>query len=281
MKQRHIFLFLVLFFISHFSFAENSEYGSCSYACKRIPEANQVLHFAGHSTLTTLSSTRLNVLVWNIYKGRMQDFRHDFSLLAKSRDLILLSEATTGEPITSTLQQLPGAAWQLAAGFEMKDQIATGTALVSKVDAYNVHYYRTTDVEPLVKSPKAMIVAEYLIPGSSQSLLAVSIHGINWSGDEALVRQLNMILPELKSHQGPILFAGDFNIKNSNRLEITKQILGQAGLTRVPWENPNSKKQLDDAFVRGLSVKRARLINDYVGTASDHPAIDLQLEIKP
>lgn len=257
----------------------SNAYGSCSFLCDNIPDDNHVMHSMGQASLPTLNSTHLSILSWNLYKGRMKDFAKDFAILTKNRDLIMLSEATTGTPISTSMSRLTGYAWYLAAAFNMKDNIATGTALGSKAVAHNVHFYRTTDVEPFVKSPKALTVAEYAIPGSRLTLLAVSIHGINWSGDDALGRQLNMILPELKKHEGPIVFAGDFNTKNPSRLVLAQKILGQAGLKRVPWENPLKKKQLDEAFTRGVTVKRARLINDYIGTGSDHPAIDLQLDI--
>jgi endonuclease/exonuclease/phosphatase (EEP) superfamily protein YafD len=86
-------------------------------------------------------------------------------------------------------------------------------------------------------------------------------------------------LKELQRHNGPIIFAGDFNTKNPSRVALTKRILAKAGLKQAPWENPTKKKQLDDAFTRGVTVKRARLIHDYVDKGSDHPAIELIVDI--
>ncbi|AZZ35307.1 hypothetical protein CIK05_00315 [Bdellovibrio sp. qaytius] len=257
---------------------DSSGYGPCSYLCDNIPDDAHVLHSMGQASLPTLNSTKLSVLAWNLYKGRKSDFKKDFAILAKNRDLVMLSEATTGSPVSDAMN-MPGYEWHLAASFNMKNNIAAGVALGSQARPSDVHYYRTKDVEPYVNSPKALILAKYAIPGSSKKLLAISIHGINWSGDDALGRQLNMVLPDLKAHDGPIIFAGDFNTKNASRVALMIKILAQAGLKRVNWENPTPKKQLDDAFTRGISVKRARLINDYVGTGSDHPAIDLQLEL--
>ncbi|MES2802483.1 MAG: endonuclease/exonuclease/phosphatase family protein [Bdellovibrionota bacterium] len=254
---------------------DSSEYGPCSFLCESIPDSANVMHSMGQASLPTLNSAKLSILSWNIYKGRNAEYKKSFAALAKNRDLIMLSEATTGSPVSDSLK-MPGFEWHLAASFDMKNDIAAGTALGSQARPHNVHYYRTKDIEPFVKSPKATVLASYAIPGSSKKLLAISIHGINWDGDAALERQLNMILPELKAHDGPIVFAGDFNTKNASRVALTKRILASAGLKQVPWENPIKKKQLDDAFTRGITVKRARFIHD---KGSDHPAIDLQIEL--
>ena len=252
-----------------------SGYGSCSFLCESIPDDANVMHSMGQASLPTLNSTKLSILSWNIYKGRKADYKKSFAALAKNRDLIMLSEATTGSPVSDSFK-IAGWEWHLAASFDMKNDIAAGTVLGSATRPHNVHFYRTKDIEPFVKSPKATALAYYAVPGSAKKLLAISIHGINWDGDEALERQLNMILPEIKAHNGPVVFAGDFNTKNASRVALTKRILGSAGLKQVPWENPIKKKQLDDAFTRGMKINRARFIHD---KGSDHPATDLQVEL--
>lgn len=277
---------LLLLSLLTFSFATQSQaarsssgYGSCSFLCESIPDDAHVMHSMGQASLPTLNSTKLSILSWNIYKGRKAEYRKAFAAMAKGRDLIMLSEATTGSPVSDSFKAIPGWEWHLAASFDMKNDIAAGTVLGSAARPYNPHFYRTKDIEPFVKSPKATVLAYYAIPGSAKKLLAISIHGINWDGDEALERQLNMILPEIKAHNGPVVFAGDFNTKNANRVALTKRILGTVGLKQVPWQNPMKKKQLDDAFTRGMIVNRARLVHDYVDKGSDHPAIDLQVQL--
>lgn len=279
MKNYLLTSFVVLSFFSVSNAQSNRNgYGSCSFLCESIPDDAHVMHSMGQASLPTLNSTKLSVLSWNIYKGRKSEYLKSFSTLSKGRDLIMLSEATTGSPVSDSFKTLKGWQWHLASSFNMKNNIAAGTVLGSAARPYNVHFYRTKDVEPFVKSPKATVLAYYAIPGSNKKLLAISIHGINWDGNEALERQINMMLPEIKSHNGPVIFAGDFNTKNAERVAILKRLLSSVGLKQVPWENP-IKKQLDDAYTRGIAVKRARLINDFIDSGSDHPALDLQVEI--
>jgi endonuclease/exonuclease/phosphatase (EEP) superfamily protein YafD len=279
MKSFLFFPVLSFCVLSFSALAGTSTYGPCSFECQSIPDDAQVLRNFGQGTKTQLNSNHLKILSWNLYKGRMQDFTPVFAQLSQGKDLVLLSEATTDAPVATAMENVKDFGWIFSVSFEMTNQVGTGTAIGSYAEARNAHFYRTTDVEPFVKSPKTITVAEYAWPGSSETLLVLSIHGINWSGDEALDRQLRMVLPELQQHKGPVLFAGDFNIKNPNRLVVAQKVLAEAGLTRVTWDNPNTSKQLDDAFTRGVAVQRAHLINDYINKASDHPAIELEVEL--
>lgn len=148
----------------------------------------------------------------------------------------------------------------------------------SYAQVINPGFYRTQDVEPFVKSPKTIAKVEYALPGTNKKLMVLNIHGINWSGDDALERQLQMTVADLKNHDGPVVFAGDFNIKNSTRLQVAKDVLAAAGLERVTWINPENGEQRNDAFTRGLRVHQAKLINDVIDSGSDHPAIELDVE---
>jgi endonuclease/exonuclease/phosphatase (EEP) superfamily protein YafD len=255
-------------------------YGECSFACKEIPIATEVMRKFGTSTANQLRSNKLKILSWNLYKGRKDEFTQTFAYLASDKDVVMLSEATTADPVSTAMENVPGFGWDFATCFLMKKQVGTGTAVGSYAASINPGFYRTTDIEPFVKSPKTIATAKYAIPNSTKTLLVLSIHGINWSGNDALERQLRMTVEDLKKHDGPIVFAGDFNIKNSVRLQITKDVLAEAGLTRVNWTNPEEGSQLDDAFTRGVNVTRAELINNYIDTGSDHPAIELDVEVQ-
>lgn len=58
----------------------------------------------------------------------------------------------------------------------------------------------------------------------------------------------------IRAHQGPVLFAGDFNTKNDERVEVLARMLAEVGLASVTWDNPLQGKQLDQAYARGLKV---------------------------
>ena len=216
---------LIILFFAFPTFAENSKtqdpnYGDCAFACKEIPIASEVLKKIGKSKSTHLQSSRLKILAWNIYKGNESNFLRDFSRLAANKDIVLLSEAITADPVLSAMNAVSEYSWNFGVSFLMKKQVGTGTVVGSYAMPITVGFYRTIDVEPFVKSPKTITKVEYALPNTNKKLLVLSIHGINWSGDEALERQLQMTIADLKKHEGPVIFAGDFNIKNSTRLQM-------------------------------------------------------------
>lgn len=274
-------LFLILFSTQRASAAWDPAHpGDCSFACKEIPDDAHVLKSLGEASQAELLTESLSVLVWNVHKGKDPKFAENFVALSSGKDLVLLSEAVLDGQMESSLLAQPGWGWMMATSFITKDQGPTGTMIGSAAQAEKIRFKRTEDLEPFVKAPKAIALAEFRLPGKAETLLVLSIHGINWSGDEGLERQLQAILPELKSHLGPIVFAGDFNFKNPNRLALATRILGQAGLKRVSWSSPVSKKQLDDAFTRDVKVHRAELIRSVVPDASDHPALVLEFSVE-
>lgn len=63
------------------------------------------------------------------------------------------------------------------------------------------------------------------------------------------------VIPLIHSHVGPVLFAGDFNTKNEERVNVLGEMLLAEGLVCVTWDNPLPGKQLDQAYVRGLKVR--------------------------
>ncbi len=251
----------------------------CNFLCQEIPKPQNVMSDWGRAGFKELTSPTLKVLAWNIYKGRKQLFSQDFQKLSNGADIVMISEATDGTLVKPSLDMKSGYQWVMATAWIMKrDNMRTGLVTGSYALPLGAAYTRTTDLEPFVKSPKVTLLTKYYHAPTQQEILTVNIHGINWVDDAAFERQIRSVEPYLKAHVGPILFAGDFNIKkDTNRLEIVKTIVAKYGMTRVPWSNPNSQKQYDDAFSRGFQIHRSTLVNTVVDRSSDHPAMYFEL----
>ncbi len=254
----------------------------CYFQCLEIPDSRSAIYSWGQGRTKALTSPTLNILVWNIFKGQKDYFAQDFDRLAESTDLILLSEITDAAEVKSPLSQAPDSQWKMATSWYMKpNRTRTGVATGSSALSLATSFIRTSDVEPLALTPKVILVSKYFHQPTDQEILVLNIHGINYVGDQAYERQIRSAEPYLKVHKGPILFAGDFNIrKKTRRLEITQRILAKYGMQRVPWENPNNnpkEDQYDDAFSRGFKVERALFDYSVVDRGSDHPAIQLLL----
>lgn len=253
----------------------------CSFKCDWIPALEDALMPLSAANGTELRDTRVRVLAWNVYKGRERNFFADFKRLGAQHDIVMISEATDGPEVKPAFQSLPGFGWDFGVSFYMNGNVATGLASGSTARPTSLKLLRTKDREPFVKSYKVTLVTTYAHRPSGQQLMAINIHGINWASDDAFERQIRDAAVEIARHKGPVVFAGDFNINNSARMPIIEKVLGPLGLKRVPWRNPISGKQLDDAFTRGVIVHEARLLMDVIDRSSDHPAISLDLEIAP
>jgi endonuclease/exonuclease/phosphatase (EEP) superfamily protein YafD len=249
----------------------------CNFLCQEIPEPNEVLESWSSPSENALLNPVVKALGWNIYKGRKSDFSSSFLNLAKGKDIVMLSEGTDGDLVKPDTEKLEGFGWDMGISFFMKDNVGTGIITGSYAKTTFVDYRKTPDLEPFVKSPKIILLTKYFHASTGKEILFINIHGINWKSTDAFKRQLLSIEDAVNNHNGPVLFAGDFNIRNAERLSIAKQVLGAMGLQRVPWSNPNTKKQLDDAFTRGFKVQKAYFHNEVIDQGSDHPAMELEL----
>jgi endonuclease/exonuclease/phosphatase (EEP) superfamily protein YafD len=288
-QNRVFFAFLSLFFTAS-AFAQDVivhqrvPAGDCAWLCKRLPEEKELHKVLNHSSKDALPDRTLNLLVWNIYKGRKEKFLPTFARLSKGADVVMLSESTDGELVKPALDKLTGWGFDMGVTFFMKDDVRTGLITGSYALPTAVAVEQTADIEPWVKSPKALLISKYAIEderGRRTELMLINIHGINWRDGEAFKRHLLLAEPYIKSHQGPILFAGDFNQK-VRRYDTLSEFAKKFGFRRVNWSNgkPSDEKQLDDAIVRGMDVVSAKFDYDVVDNeGSDHPAMLLQLKL--
>ncbi len=151
-----------------------------------------------------------------------------------------------------------------------KNVVLTASVVPSK----QVCGYRNP--EPWLRLPKSALITYY--PLSNGQLLAVAnIHAINFSLSLTQYRhQLSQLVVQLKKHNGPIIFAGDFNSWSSERLKQLDKLKEQLNLKEVKYQNDQLRKRfitgdpLDHVFYRGLFVISAVV---QPTKASDHNPI--------
>jgi endonuclease/exonuclease/phosphatase (EEP) superfamily protein YafD len=95
---------------------------------------------------------------------------------------------------------------------------------------------------------------------------------MNARGVEGLKAQIDEALALIKEHQGAVIFAGDFNTKDAQRLKYLDSSLGKLGLQRARLPAGASDKSLDHVYTRSLDVQNLQYIKS---SGSDHPAISL------
>ncbi len=264
-------LFTNLIFVLCFTTYSASSY-ACNLLCERIPEPDELTTYMESAPAARLSVDSIKVLVWNLYKQRKKKFWEEYPKLAEGNDLTIIQENALNSEFLESLTGTFSLAH--ASSFFMKEDVRAGASNISKAAATRVYGYLTEDVEPWVKTPKAIVGSTYRLENSNQELLVLNIHGINFRGNEGLQRQLEGV-EILKTHKGPVIFAGDFNTKNDDRHELTEKYLAQYGLQKVDIKM-SKKKVLDLAFVRGIEVISAE---EVLSKGSDHPALVLELKI--
>lgn len=114
---------------------------------------------------------------------------------------------------------------------------------------------------------KSFLATEFKIENSNKTLLVINAHSLNFVKTKAYVGQLQQIAAIVAAHDGPVLFAGDFNSWNQQRRQLLEQLATQYGLTKVLFPG-NSALQLDGAFVRQLTVEDYGI--DTAVSSSDH-----------
>src|SRR5699024_8516428 len=125
--------------------------------------------------------------------------------------------------------------------------------------------------EPLIRFYKSALITVYPLK-SGQQLMVANIHAINFSfGIVRYQQQLNEIIEHIRSHNGPVIMAGDFNSWSKRRMDALEEITSQTRLTAVPFQLDFRKKvfgkPLDFIFYRDLLVTEAKILTT---DSSDH-----------
>lgn len=245
-----------------------------------VPSEAESLRPFGQSERPAFSlAEHYGILSWNIFKSKKRGWQQDFTRLHPIYDLILLQEAKINfqEPID---HYDPAYSWIFGESFALdRCGSSCGVLTGSKVHqqhAYNLHGPVT---EPFVKTPKSTAFAHYPILDQAQSLLVINSHFINFRQSSAFERQLRQVSLEIQTHQGPVLFAGDFNTWMPRRLKSLRQAMEALQLEQVVFSNESRNfLMLDHIFTRGLKVKEAQLLHFI--QSSDHVPLSMWFQIE-
>ncbi|MEY4483777.1 MAG: hypothetical protein RL693_1229 [Verrucomicrobiota bacterium] len=231
-------------------------------ACVTVPEKNLLLISAPvnqeGSAPRCFDDGVLRVLSWNIHKATHRGLTSDLKHYAAENDLLLLQEAVLDATVREVLVH-EGYGWQMTRAFAVggRDRGVIIAARIAPVDGRALCTY-----EPLFPIPKSAIIAHYRLAGRRESLAVANLHGINFSlGLGRFREQIDAIASELRHHQGPIIFGGDFNTWSSKRYAVLFAVAKQLGLEEVklsPDERRSAFGQhLDHFFIRGFKVVNA------------------------
>jgi endonuclease/exonuclease/phosphatase (EEP) superfamily protein YafD len=221
-------------------------------------------------------SSRFQVLIWNVYKNSRNGLIGDLTSIGRNVDLTLLQEAVDHVDFIDGVARInDGHNWTMAQAFE-RDGVSTGVATGSKAAPLRVSAYRSIPTEPITNTPKSMILSEYRLIHSSQTLMVLNVHAINFVGQGSFQTHVDQMVVLIAQHRGPLIVAGDFNTWSSQRLQYLNQKMESLGLKQISVSRRERLLTLDQVYSRGLLVQMANDIP--VIASSDHKPIYLEFE---
>lgn len=279
-----MFYALVSFFMLTSVYADGIENSRLNSIFKVVPE-EKAHTFSGSAAYPEFTRSTIKAVVWNIKKTEEFGWKEEFTTYAKDKDLVLIQEAYQNQLFNSTLALFENFRWDMGISFLIATDrdTATGNMIGSSVQPSYVRVRHTIDREPVVNTPKATTFAKYPLEGTNKELLVISIHGINLTGLETFERHLWQIRYEIEQHNGPILFAGDFNTRTKARTQYLEAYAKDLGLKAVKFENGHCRMRfkftpyyLDHSYVRDLKIKKAWVDCGSIG--SDHKPMFLEFD---
>jgi endonuclease/exonuclease/phosphatase (EEP) superfamily protein YafD len=202
-----------------------------------------------------LDPENIRLLNWNIYKGNNDNWAEDLLEFIEERDIVTIQEAHLSDQLESVLARQKYQ-WILNVAFELYNR-PSGVMTASRVPALDSCGMR--HMEPLTRAHKTTLVSFYPIEGTEDTLLVANIHGINFTlGTKAYRRQIEHLFNMVRSHEGPVVIAGDFNTWSRARLEIVQEQVATAGLDSLDYTAHVRTRifgnALDHVFFRGLEL---------------------------
>jgi endonuclease/exonuclease/phosphatase (EEP) superfamily protein YafD len=219
-----------------------------------------------------LSPARITLLTWNIFKQSRSNWLTDFQQLSHNTDLLILQEAYMDESLGSVLSDSPYH-WLMTTTFYYQDN-ATGVLTASRNPS--TRYCALYTKEPLVQTPKSILLSTYPLAGTDQNLLVANVHGINFSlGLESYRDQFKALGKVLRNHSGPLILAGDFNSWREDRQAILNELSKELSLQQVEYESHHRitvfGNPIDHVYYRGLELVHAS--SPHVSSSDHNPLL--------
>lgn len=238
-----------------------------------IPLDPDVINTIGNGTSNSLKPEHIEILVWNLYKGKLKNWEHDYKKIGHHSDILILQEMYLSESMMDIFLGHVSHEYHTATSFMYKkEKIETGVTTASHAKAIETTFRRSPVVEPILRSPKITLFSRYQIEGSDEILMVANFHGVNFVSAYAFQRHLHQVRDQLKHHKGPIIWAGDFNSWTQQKTDFMMAVMKELKLKEVTYKKDQRKKimgyPLDYIFYRGLKLKEATTLGHV--QSSDH-----------
>jgi endonuclease/exonuclease/phosphatase (EEP) superfamily protein YafD len=230
------------------------------------------------TTSIALAREGFSLASWNIYKQQRAGWAGDLDQLSRQSDILVLQEASLRPELRGWLGDRE-LAWDMTPAFSYQG-VPHGVMTVARSAALqNCSHLQQ---EPWLRVPKSVLASYYPIEGSSEQLLVVNIHAVNFTfGVEPLNAQFQAAASLIASHTGPVILAGDFNTWSDARMEVLTAVAeaGQLQSIRFDGQQPAAHlgRTVDHIYYRGLTVVGSEVM---LVSSSDHYPLRVQFEFQ-
>lgn len=240
--------------------------------------------YAGHGDFISAplvsDGEDLCIMVWNIYKQQRDDWLSVLKSYSAQSHLMLLQEAqSTPELVDFATSHYVVADQVPAINFPLKSYHSSG--VMTLANTHPMYCCPLRQQEPLLRLSKSALITVYPLV-EDQFLMVINVHAVNFSlGVDVYYQQLEAIGDHLTLHDGPVIFAGDFNTWSRKRLNLLYRFARVMRLQKVNFSFDFRIKAfglpLDFIFYRGMKVKEARVVHT---EASDHNPLFVRFGIQ-
>jgi endonuclease/exonuclease/phosphatase (EEP) superfamily protein YafD len=245
------------------------------------PDSEVMVKFNKGKNIPAIPRNDIKVLVWNMYKAGKDSWHVDYPKVIKGMDILLLQEFFTNKRMMEVIQKDTDRDYYLSTSFKDKKHgmARTGVATASQYEATGYGWQRSYYREPIIRTPKMTGVTVFDLAGTDKDLLTLNIHAVNFVSTRKLKHMVYEGIKAANKHDGPVVFAGDFNTWSNKKQRMLFKMMKDHGFQNVGFK-PDTRMRtfgniLDFVFIRDLKLKYSKVYGDIEG--SDHKAMEVHL----
>ncbi|MEQ1722596.1 MAG: endonuclease/exonuclease/phosphatase family protein [Pseudobdellovibrio sp.] len=237
---------------------------------------NNQLSFSSH-VLTSRDSQEFSLITWNAHKLADDQFMPDLVNLAQNADIIFIQEAMHEANLQNDFTSKFSMHFSFHKSFCNGDKEATGVMTATRYEMDKSTTIVSPDTEPFTFTPKVSGYSVIEIPEVGKVHL-INTHGLNFNTGSKFERQMNHLAEFIKTLDGPVIWAGDFNTWTGGRKDHLLAKTKSLGLSHLKPSQDKRNLKLDHVFARGLEVIDVNILNEY--KSSDHLPIKVTFKKK-
>lgn len=228
--------------------------------------SNHSLQHSFSRSVQARTSDQFVLIDWNAHKLEDPQYIRDLQQLGQNADLITMQEGMHSEGFENQFLAMPFAA-SFYKSFCNKDKEATGVMNMSRYPLEDNRTLVAPDTEPILHTPKVSGYASIVVPEIGR-IHIINTHALNFNLGKQFKNHINSVAKFVATLQGPVIWVGDFNTWNGDRLDHLMDKTAELGLAHLNPSNDNRGLKLDHVFYRGLQPVSIEVLNGY--KSSDH-----------